>query len=134
MRPRSFPGDPKSHRASRAHHSGSAESFLRAIIRPKRKADGWRFHVAPQRSPWNCALRCKGVRECSGKYRPFRDRLAKMFAAVIEGASQGELAVTTDQHCALQMTEIEQEESFLLVDVRIGNFERVKRTNLRQLH
>src|SRR5205814_783051 len=57
-----------------------------------------------------------------------------MFAAVIEGPSQGELAVTTDQHCALQMTEIEQEESFLLVDVRIGNFERVKRTNLRQLH
>src|SRR5438874_4092611 len=62
------------------------------------------------------------------------ERLGKMFAAVIEGASQGELAVTTDQHCALQMPEIEQEESFLLVDVRIGNFERVKRTNLRQLH
>ena len=32
------------------------------------------------------------------------ERLGKMFAAVIEGASQSELAVTTDQHRALQMT------------------------------
>src|SRR5881227_661162 len=57
--------------------------------------------------------------------------LGKMFAAVIEGASQGEFAVTTDQNRALQMTEIEQEESFFLVNFRISNFERVERTNLR---
>src|SRR5438552_13619365 len=60
--------------------------------------------------------------------------LGKMFAAVIEGASQGEFAVTTDQNRALQMTETEQEESFFLVNFRVRNFERVERTNLRYLH
>jgi hypothetical protein len=41
-----------------------------------------------------------------------------MFAAVIEGACESQFAVATDQHGALQMTEIEQEESFFLVNVR----------------
>jgi len=71
-----FGGDPKYSQASRAHHSGSAESFLRAIIRPKRKADWMEVSCCPSKKPMECALRCKGVRECSGKYRPFRDRLA----------------------------------------------------------
>ena len=62
------------------------------------------------------------------------ERLSEMLAAVIEGASQGEFAITTDQHGALQMTEIEQKEGFFLVNFRIGNFERIERTNLRQLH
>ena len=71
---------------------------------------------------------CVGVKRAVGG-----KRLGKMFAAIIEGASQDELSFTTDQHCALQMPEIEQEESFLLMDVRIGEFKRVKGTNLRQL-
>src|SRR5689334_5315233 len=72
---RSFRGDPKLRKVDQVRHSTSAKSFRHATILPRRTIAEWTFRVVLQRSPWNSGLPCKAAKECSGKCRPYPDRL-----------------------------------------------------------
>ena len=58
---------------------------------------------------------------------------AEKFAAVIDAAHEHQLRLVPDQHRALLVTHVEEEESFVGEHLRVGELESVEGTNRREL-